>query len=137
MWNLQLFHVFSTKMVLSRSQLNDFLGRKELIEASDYVRQQLSEDAVLENRTELTKSVKNAITVIRYHLFHFAKLHQETTANDIHNEDTCILVESFVNSLEFLISLPNGVDETKVYQINEEYVCFMIESAHMVRKHLN
>ena len=124
-------------MVLSRSQLNDFLGRKELIEASDYVRQQLSEDAVLENRTELTKSVKNAITVIRYHLFHFAKLHPETTANDIHNEDTCILVESFVNSLEFLISLPIGVDETKVYQINEEYVCFMIESAHMVRKHLN
>ena len=124
-------------MVLSRSQLNDFLGRKELIEASDYVRQQLSEDAILENRTELTKSVKNAITVIRYHIFHFAKLHKETTEKDIHNEDTCILVESFVNSLEFLVSLPNGVDETKVYQINEEYVCFMIESAHMVRKHLN
>ena len=109
-------------MVLSRSQLNGFFGRKELIEASDYVRQQLSEDVILENRTELTKSVKNAITVIRYHLFHFAKLQQETTANDIHNEDTCILVESFVNSLEFLISLPNRVEETRVYQINEEYL---------------
>ena len=124
-------------MVLSRSKLNGFLGNNELIEASDYVRQQLSEDAILENRTELTKSVKNAVNVIRYHLFHFAKLHQETTANNIHNEDTCILVESFVNSFEFLISLPNGVDETKVYQINEEYVCFMMESAHMVREHLN
>ena len=124
-------------MVLSRSKLNGFLGKKELIEASDYLRQQLSEDAILENRTELTKSVKNAVNVIRYHLFHFAKLHQETTANNIHNEDTCILVESFVNSFEFLISLPNGVDETKVYQINEEYVSFMIESAHMVREHLN
>ena len=124
-------------MVLSRSKLNGFLGKKELIEASDYLRQQLSEDAILENRTELTKSVKNAVNVIRYHLFHFAKLHRETTANNIHNEDTCILVESFVNSFEFLISLPNGVDETKVYQINEEYVCFMMESAHMVREHLN
>ena len=93
-------------MVLSSSKLKSFLDNKDYIQASSYANQQLSEDAISEDKSFLVSSVDKCTNQLAYYFFHL----KPSSEIETHRKDICLLLDIFIHCLECLISLSNGVD---------------------------
>ena len=100
-------------MVLSRSTLKSYLDRKAYTEATNYAHERLAEDAISDDNTTVISSAGNCTTILAHHLFYLTPSAEKET----HNKDVSLLVDTIVQSMEYIMSQPKAVDETMAKKI--------------------